>query len=120
MKNLKVARYNTSCGFYAGEGDKTEFLDRQQVNDVDTRMLNQTIEYINSEDLDIICFQEMVTMENFDYLGAIADGTKLKHYKNLEISECHVIKNAKLCVSIMSKYPIIDTYTGFFPNPHLT
>lgn len=119
MKKLKVASYNTSCGFYVGEGEKTEFLDRKQVEQIDTKMLKQTIDYINQEDLDIICFQEMVTMENFDYLGSIAKETQLKYYKNFEVSECHIIRDAKLCISIMSKYPIVDTYTGFFPNPNL-
>ena len=68
---LKVASFNLSGGFYIGNED-TEYLDRESATTIDNRLQNQTIDIINDEKIDVICFQEIVTTEDVKYLETIA------------------------------------------------
>ena len=74
---LKIASYNISGGFY-NDKDTTEFLDKESAKEVDNKLLNQIIETINKEDIDVICFQEIITTEKVQYIKRISDKTKLK------------------------------------------
>lgn len=116
MKKLKIATFNISGGFYIGD-ESTEYLDRPAAERFDDKMLNEIIENINNEDLDIICFQEIITTKEIAYIEKIAEKTKLKYFEDFEIHDCNLVKNTRNGIAIMSKYPITKTYTGFFPNP---
>ncbi|MBQ9792319.1 MAG: endonuclease/exonuclease/phosphatase family protein [Clostridia bacterium] len=118
MKNLKIATFNISGGFYIGD-ESTEYLDRPPAERFDDKMLNEIIANINKEDLDIVCFQEIITTKEVAYIEKIASKTNLKHFESFEIHDCNLVKNTRNGVAIMSKYPITKTYTGFFPNPLL-
>ena len=72
--NMKIASYNISGGFY-NSNDTTEYLDKEAVENVDNRMLNQIIQIVNNEDIDVICFQEIITTERIQYIKQICDKT---------------------------------------------
>lgn len=122
MKNeivLKIANFNISGGFYIGNED-TEYLDRNAVDSVDNKLMEQTINVINSEQLDVICFQEIITTEKIQYIKKIADNTNLKFYDFYELSECNIVKNTNCGLAILSKYPINCIKKDLFPNPLLS
>lgn len=116
--NFKIASFNISGGFYIGN-EETEYLDREAVDSVDDKLIEQIIEFINNEDLDAICFQEIITTESVNYIRNIVDKTNLKYYDSYELSECNIVKNTKCGLAILSKYPIRIVKKEFFPNPHL-
>ncbi len=115
---MKIASYNISGGFYIGNED-TEYLDREAVDNVDNNLLNQIIDTINNEDIDVICFQEIITTDSVGYIKKIVDDTNLKYYKEFELSPCNIVKNTNCGVAILSKYEIVDFVTELFPNPKL-
>ena len=121
MRNykLKIANFNISGGFYIGNED-TEYLDREAVNSVDNKLLEQIIDTINTEDIDVICFQEIITTERIDYINKIASKTCLKFYDYFELSECNIVKDTNCGIAILSKFPIIDSIKQKFPNPGIS
>ena len=118
MKKLKVASYNISGGFYIGNED-TEYLDRTAAKTFDNKLLNQIVETINNEDIDIICFQEIITTDSVQYIQKIVDSTNLKYYEFFELSPCNIVENTDCGLAILSKEPIDDCIKGKFPNPML-
>ena len=116
---LKIASYNISGGFYNKE-DKTEYLDKERVDNVDDKLLNQIIETINKENIDVICFQEIITTERIKYIKRICDNTNLKNYEFYELSECNIVKNTNCGIAVLSKYPLEEFKRELFPNPGLT
>ena len=116
---MKIATYNISGGFYIGD-ESTEYLDRSPADKIDNKMLKEIIEKINSEDLDIVCFQEIITTKEIEYIDKISESTKLKYFEAFEIHDCNLVKNTRNGIAIMSKYPILKTFKGFFPNPLIT
>ncbi len=79
MVKLRLASFNISGGFYIGNEDN-EYLDRESAGSIDNRLQNQVVDIINSEDIDVICFQEIVTTKDINYLETIANNTNLKYY----------------------------------------
>ena len=116
---LKIASYNISGGFYNDE-DKTEYLDKKSAEVIDDRLLNQIIETINKEDIDIICFQEIITTERIQYIKAIIGGTNLKNCEYYELSKNNIVKDTNCGIAVLSKYPIEVIKRELFPNPGLT
>ena len=116
--NLKVASFNLSGGFYIGNED-TEYLDRESATTIDNRLQEQTIDIINDEKIDVICFQEIVTTEDIKYLEAIANKTDLKYYDYFELSPNNLVKDTNSGVAIFSKYPLNCLKKELFPNPKL-
>ena len=116
---LKIASYNISGGFYNKE-DKTEYLDKERVDNVDDKLLNQIIETINNENIDVICFQEIITTERIKYIKRICDNTNLKNYEFYELSECNVVKDTNCGIAVLSRYPLEVIKRELFPNPGLT
>ena len=116
---IKIANYNISGGFYIGNED-TEYLDRERVDSIDNKLLNQIIETINNENIDVITFQEIITTESIKYLETIANNTNLKYYEYYELSDCNIVKNTRCGIAIFSKYPITLLKKGLFPNPNLS
>ena len=117
--NFKIASFNISGGFYIGNED-VEYLDRNAVDSVDNKLMEQIIDIINSEKFDIICFQEIITTESIKYIKTIADNTDLKFYDFYELSECNIVKNTNCGLAMLSKYPINCIKKELFPNPHLS
>ncbi len=116
---LKIASYNISGGFY-NDKDETEYLDKERVDSVDDKLLNQIINTINNENIDVICFQEIITTDRIKYIKRICDGTNLKNYEFYELSECNIVKDTNCGIAILSKYPLEVIKRELFPNPRLT
>ena len=119
MTHLKIANLNVSGGFYIGNED-TEYLDRAAVDSVDDKLLNQIIDFINTKDLDLICFQEIITTEDVKYIQTLTEKTSLKYAESFELSECNIVKDTKCGVAILSKYPLTVIKKELFPNPKLS
>ena len=116
---LKIASYNISGGFYNSD-DKTEYLDKERAENVDDKMLEQIIETVNDEDIDVICFQEIITTERIQYMQSICNRTNLKYYEFYELSECNIVKDTNCGIAVISKYPMEIVQRELFPNPGLT
>ena len=116
---LKIASYNISGGFY-NDKDKTEYLDKESASEADNRLLKQIIETINNEDIDIICFQEIITTEKVQYIKTISDETNLKNYEYYELSKNNIVKDTNCGIAVLSKYPLEVIKRELFPNPGLT
>ena len=116
---LKIASYNISGGFYNDE-DKTEYLDKESAINVDDRLLKQIIETINNENIDIICFQEIITTERIQYIESICKETQLKYHESYELSKNNIVKDTNCGIAILSKYPLEVLKKELFPNPGLT
>ena len=116
---LKIASYNISGGFY-NDKDKTEYLDKESASEADNRLLKQIIETINKEDIDIICFQEIITTEKVQYIKTISDETNLKNYEYYELSKNNIVKDTNCGIAVLSKYPLEVIKRELFPNPGLT
>lgn len=113
---MKIATYNISGGFYIGD-ESTEYLDRAPAEKFDNKMLNEIIDTINKKDIDIICFQEIITTKEVGYIETIVKNTNLKCFDFFELHNCNLVKDTRNGVAILSKYPILKTVRGFFPNP---
>lgn len=116
---LKVASFNISGGFYIGD-ESTEYLDREAVSSVDNKLLENIINYINEEDVDIICFQEIITTKKIQYIQTIIDSTELKYSEEFELSPCNIVKDTDCGLAILSKYPITESIKVKFTNPKLS
>lgn len=120
MKILKIASWNISCGIPAewsiSNGIKKE-KDYKKFG-----LIDEVIQKINIEDIDIIGVQESVAFQNGDrsYAQIIAENTKLKHYVEFKVSDCHLLENANIEEVILSKYPITKTKNIMFENVNLS
>ena len=116
---LKIASYNISGGFYE-DNQTVDFFDKDKSNNIDLRLLNDIVKVINDEELDIICFQEIITTKEINYISMIMDKTKLKYETHFELSPCHVVENTECGLAILSKYPINNSIKQLFTNPMLS
>lgn len=116
---LKIASFNISGGFYEDD-QKVDFFDKETSSDIDTRLLDDIVKIINEENLDIICFQEIITTERINYINRIMEKTNLKYEEHFELSPCHIIDNTECGIAILSKYPISDSIKKKFTNPGLS
>ena len=117
--NLKIATFNISGGFYCGD-ESQEYLDREAATSVDNRLLNEIIDNINQENIDIICFQEIITTQEIKYIETIRNNTQLKYYELYELSPCNLVKDTDCGLAILSKYPITNSIKDIFTNPKLS
>ena len=116
---LKIASYNISGGFYNDE-DTIEYLDKESATKVDDRLLKQIIETINNENIDVICFQEIITTSRIQYIESICKSTKLKYYESYELSKNNIVKDTNCGIAVLSKYPLEVLKKELFSNPGLT
>lgn len=115
----RIASYNISGGFY-DDDQSIDFFDKAKSDDIDLRLLNDTVKIINDEDIDVICFQEIITSERINYINRIMESTNLKYEEHFETSPCHLVENTEMGVAILSKYPIEDSIKKMFTNPRLS
>ncbi len=115
---MKIASFNISGGYYIGNEDN-EYLDRESSNTIDNRLLKQIIEVINNENIDIICFQEIITTKEIKYMDSIIENTELKYYDYYELSPNNLVKDTNSGIAIFSRYPINSIKKELFPNPML-
>ena len=102
---LKIACYNISGGFY--KDDKgVDFFDKEKSDTIDLKLLNDIVRIINNEDIDIICFQEIITTDRINYINKIMNYTRLKFEDHFELSRCPIINDTRYGLAILSKYPI--------------
>ena len=116
---LKIATYNISGGFYEDD-QSVDFLDKEKASDIDLRLLNDMVKIINDENIDIICFQEIITTERINYISRIMEKTDLNYEIHYEISPCHIIENTDCGIAILSRYPITNSIRKLFTNPMLS
>lgn len=116
---LKIASYNISGGFFQDD-DSKDYLDKNKADKIDYSLLNEIIKNINEENIDIICFQEIITTESIKYIKQIIDNTNLKYEEHFELSPCHVVKDTECGIAILSKYPISEIKKELFTNPMLS
>lgn len=120
MENvLRVAQFNISGGFYVGD-ESEEYLEREAATKVDDSLFRETIEIINSEQIDIVCFQEIITNEEVAYIENIMKNTELNYKEIIELSPCNLVKDTDCGLAILSKYPITNMESGLFKNPKLS
>ena len=74
--NLKIASYNISGGFF-NSSDTTEYLDKERVETVDDGLLKEIMDTVINEEIDVICFQEIITTERIKYIDRICENTDL-------------------------------------------
>ncbi len=117
--NLKIASYNISGGFF-NSSDTTEYLDKERVETVDDGLLKEIMDTVINEEIDVICFQEIITTERIKYIDRICENTDLKYYDYFELSECNIVKDTNCGIAILSKYPIEIIRKELFPNPNLS
>lgn len=116
---LKIASYNISGGFYEDD-QSVDFFDKNTSDDIDLRLLNDIVKNINEEDIDIICFQEIITTERIRYIERIMENTNLKYEEHFETSPNNTIENTNVGIAILSKYPIDSSIKKLFTNPMLS
>ena len=116
---LKIATYNISGGFYEDD-QSVDYLDKEKSDNIDLRLLNETVKIINDENIDVICFQEIITTGNIDYIGMIMEKTDLKYEEHFKLSPNHLVENTDLGIAILSKYPIESSIKKMFTNPRLS
>lgn len=116
--NLKIASYNISGGFYEDD-QSVDFFDKNKSDNIDLRLLNDIVNILNNEDIDIICFQEIITTERINYINLLMEKTKLKYEEHFELSPCAIVKDTDCGVAILSKYPITNSIKKMFTNPKL-
>lgn len=116
---LKIGSYNISGGFYE-DNKSVDFFDKEKSNNIDLRLLNDVVKIINDENIDIICFQEIITTKRINYINRIMEKTDLKYEKHFELSPCHIIENTECGIAILSKYPIDNSIKKLFTNPMLS
>lgn len=116
---IKIATFNISGGFYCGD-ESQEYLDREAATSVDNRLLNEIIDNINKENIDVICFQEIITTKETKYIDTIVNNTNLKYFESFELSPCNLVKDTDCGVAILSKYPLTNSIKKIFTNPKLS
>lgn len=84
--------------------------------------VNYVSRLISDNDLDVVCFQEilMADDENKSMSSLIASECGLKFYRELMLSDSHIVKGRKMGVSIVSRFPINFSEAFMLENPHLT
>jgi len=116
---LKIATWNISSGISNDYNDET-FFDQGKSSEINETFLNEIIRIVKNEELDIICFQEIITTERINYINKIMKFTNLKYECHFELSECHLVDNTDCGISILSKFPIIEIEKLMFTNPKLS
>ena len=115
---MKIATHNISGGFFKDD-NTIDFFDKKKSDTIDNCLLNELIKIINEEQLDVVCFQEIITTEEVRYIESIINNTALKYYTFFELSPCHVVENTDCGLAILSRTPIEDIDMRKFTNPKL-
>ena len=115
---LKIATFNISGGVYEDD-QSVDYLDKSQFERIDARLHDDIIRIANEEQLDVLCFQEIITTESFHYIDKIVAETELKYVSALELSPCNTLKDARCGIAILSKYPLTEEAKELITNPML-
>lgn len=85
----------------------------------DLENIDYFIKKIKKSQSDIICFQEAHNSKDNNQTKIIADKLGFKYTETIEIADSHLKDWEKLCISIMSKLPIITSKFHKLINPDL-
>jgi|GEM_PF-1953434 len=116
---LKIATWNLSGGV-SKETDEDKYFDQEKSLEIDETFLNEISRLINDENIDIVCFQEIITTERIHYIDKIAKNTQLKNVCFFELSECNLIKDTNAGIAILSRFLINKSISKLFKNPILS
>lgn len=104
---MRVVTWNIGGGFiYLNEKNKLENV-------------NYFIKELEKIRPDIICFQEIHVSKKNNQPQIIAKKLGLKFIKTKFLAESHLKEGEKLCLSIISKYPIVSSKFHKLKNPNL-
>lgn len=80
------------------------------------------VNLISEHRLDIVCFQEVLTGDKkYNSMSSeIAKESDLQFYVELSLSESHVVAGRKMGISIVSRYPFIQSESFMLENPGIT
>lgn len=114
MNKINFATFNIGGGIpYKGA---------QEFKDELFNAVNYISQLILEYKLDIVCFQEIL-MGDKKYLSMsseIAEKSGLKFYKELMLSDSHIVKGRKMGISVISKFPITKSEIFMLENPNIT
>lgn len=85
-----------------------------------------SVSYLSSliaeHQLDIVCFQEVLMGDekHNSMSGEIAKKSDLKFYTELSLSDSHIVVGRKMGISIISKYPFVQSEAFMLENPGIT
>lgn len=84
--------------------------------------INYIINLIWKYKLDVVCFQEILMEDKSHYSmsSEIASKSGLKYYNELMLSDSHIVKGRKMGVSIISKYPFVESEIFMLENPNIS
>jgi len=119
INRIKIATWNISGGV-SKETDENVYFDQEKSSEIDESFLNEISRIINEENIDIICFQEIITTERIHYIDKIVEKTNLKNSCSFELSDCNLVKDTNAGIAILSKYPINESSSKLFTNPKLS
>lgn len=114
MNKINIATFNIGGGVpykYSIEYKNREFNPVDYISNI-----------ILENNLDIIFFQEVLMSDNrFTSMShEISTKSGLKYYKELSLSDSHIVKGRKMGVSIISRFPIIESEVFMLENPNIT
>jgi len=109
---IKTLTWNIGGAYLLEDGADPTLLASYSVEGLD-----KIIEFIRSEDPDIITLQETQKNSSQDQVESIAKALEMPYFKHDTTSESHLEAESSLGHAIISKYPIVSHQTGFFNNP---
>lgn len=114
MTNIRFATMNIGGGVPFNESDE---YNNNSFNSVDN-----IVSIINNNSLDIACFQEVLMGdENHPSMSyEIAKKSNLRYFKELLLSDSHIVNGRKMGVSIISRFPFTDSEIFMLENPNIT
>lgn len=114
MSRINFATFNIGGGVPYREA--SEFSDKA------FNYVSYMVNLISEHRLDIVCFQEILMGDekHNSMSGEIAEKSDLKFYTELLLSDSHVVAGRKMGISIISKYPFVQSEEFMLENPSIT
>lgn len=114
MKKINFATFNIGGG--------VPYKETQEYNNESFHAEDYMTNLILENELDVVCFQEILMGDEYYHSMSkeIAEKSGLKFYRELPLSDSHIVKGRKMGVSIISKYPFISDEIFMLENPNIT
>lgn len=116
---MRIATWNISSGVdtnaYSGE-----LFDKTPEVSTDDKCLQEIARAIISSKVDVVALQEVTTTDSFGFMEKLSNLTGMKYFEKFENSPGFLIKNTRIGIAVLSKWPIKCEKKEFFKNPNLT
>lgn len=110
---IRTLTWNIGGGKFLAEGADPSLMASYKVDGI-----HEIIEYLQSENLDIITLQETQSGKSYDQVKQIAEILGY-NYVHDSTSDSHIDIDYKLGHAILTKHSIISHITGLFKNPNV-